>query len=102
MGRRPSPRYETVRSVFAAGLSAALVLCLSAWPEASWAQEKMVLRCGTYLVGEGALREEVLAKCGEPYSDYGDYWLYRRRNVIYRFFFDSRGTVRTVERDMRF
>ena len=72
-------------------LGVALAVGLSAWPDASWANKKM--RCGNHLVGKGSYREEVVARCGQPYSTYRYYWLYRKGKVVYRVQFNSRGTV---------
>jgi len=60
------------------------------------------IRCGVDLVSKGALREEVLAKCGQPYSSSGVYWLYKKGKTVYRVQFNSRGEVRRIKSEIRF
>ena len=72
-------------------LCAALVVGLPAWPDTSWASQKM--RCGKHLIGKGALQDIVLVRCGQPYSRYRNYWLYRKGQSVFRLRFNSRGEV---------
>ncbi len=60
------------------------------------------MRCGVHLVSKGALQEEVLAKCGQPYSASGTYWLYRQGQTVYRVQFNAVGEVRRIKAEIRF
>jgi len=81
-------------------LCAALFLFLVTSVATSWADLSM--RCGRYLVDKGTLIDEVIAKCGDPYSTYGDYWLYRQGKVVYRLHFNWQGEVRRIQSEIRF
>lgn len=60
------------------------------------------MRCGTDLVSKGAYKEEVIAKCGQPYSAREQYWLYRKNNFVYRLHFNSKDRVRLIKSEIRF
>ena len=60
------------------------------------------MRCGVHLISKGALQEEVLTKCGQPYSASGAYWLYRIGQTVYRVQFNSLGEVRRIRAEIRF
>ncbi len=83
------------RVVSAIILSLGLLLASNALADAT-------MRCGVHLVSKGALQEEVLARCGRPYSASGAYWLYRQGQTVYRVVFNSLGEVRRIKAEIRF
>jgi len=60
------------------------------------------MRCGVHLISKGAIQDEVLTKCGQPYSASGAYWLYRIGQTVYRVQFNSVGEVRRIKAEIRF
>ena len=93
--RSPS---ATARSSLSLVASIAVLVLLIGWPDASWANRKM--RCGNSLISKGAYQDEVLARCGAPYSSRGDYWLYRVRNVVFRLRFNRQGRVSWIKSEI--
>lgn len=83
--RRSGARRGVRASSLALLSVAAIAALLTIWPETSWASRTM--RCGNSLIGKGAFEDQVLARCGAPYSTRGNYWLYRVRNVVFRLYF---------------
>jgi hypothetical protein len=65
-------------------------------------QADATMRCGVHLVSVGAIQEEVLSKCGRPYSASGTYWLYRQGQMVYRVIFKPDGEVRRIKAEIRF
>ena len=60
------------------------------------------MRCGVNLISKGAYKEEVLAKCGQPYSYSDRYWLYRKNNTVYRLNFNSKNQIRRIKSEIRY
>ena len=60
------------------------------------------IRCGVHLIRKGALKDEVLARCGQPYSTSRDDWLYRRGRTVYRVRFNANGVATSVRTAIRF
>ncbi len=78
------------------------VLVIGLFGIASHALADGSMRCGVHLVSKGALQEELLAKCGQPYSASGAYWLYRKGQTVYRVQFNAVGEVRRIKAEIRF
>ena len=100
---RSSSQYPRDRFVergrFAVGIVILLIGLLGA---ASSAFADGSMRCGVHLVSKGTLQDEVLTKCGQPYSASGAYWLYRNGQTVYRVQFNAVGEVRRIKAEIRF
>lgn len=60
------------------------------------------MRCGTHVISTGQRSSpgmyEVLKRCGEPDSRYGNTWVYKKSSsVSYVLTFSSNGQIRSIE-----
>ncbi len=94
----PRRRNATARLSLSLVTGITVLVLLTGWSDASWASRKM--RCGNSLISKGAYQEQVLARCGAPYSSRGDYWLYRVRNVVFRLHFNRQGRVSWIKSEI--
>jgi hypothetical protein len=59
-------------------------------------QSAYAMRCGTHLISagrsNGISKDDVIRKCGAPYSQSGNYWIYMKGNSVYRLRFSETST----------
>ena len=59
-------------------------------------QSAYAMRCGTHLISAGRSnghsKDDVIKKCGAPYSQTGNYWIYMKGNSVYRLRFSDTST----------
>ncbi len=64
------------------------------------------IRCGTYLIYGGGGKAsssmyEVLKKCGEPESKYGNNWIYVQGSMLRIMTFNYEGRLATIESERK-
>ncbi len=80
-----------------------LLMVFALFSESAWAGS---MKCGTYLISDGSnpgpSKVQVRRKCGTPYSESGNRWVYYKGRSVYRLrFSDASGLVslkREIER----
>ena len=59
------------------------------------------MRCGTHIVSADPAnpsgKYDVLKRCGEPTTRYGDTWIYKKGSVTRSLDFSSNGQLRSIE-----
>jgi hypothetical protein len=43
---------------------------------------------------------EVEHRCGQPYDTYRDQWLYVKGDAVYRVYFNQRGELRRIQKEI--
>ena len=80
----------------------AFLTLLVLFSESVWAGS---MRCGTYLISDGKKpgpsKAEVKRKCGYPYSESGNRWIYYKGSSVYRLRFSEVSGLVSVKREIR-
>ena len=67
-------------------------------------QSVYAMRCGTHLISVGQSpghsKAEVYNKCGPPYSESGNYWIYMKKNSVYRLRFSDLSGLISMQREI--
>jgi hypothetical protein len=94
-------KHENTPGIKAAFLSAILFVAFLFCAQSASAN----MRCGTHLIQDGrspgTLQVEVLRKCGRPYSQYGNTWIYvQSGGSVYRLRFTGNGDLISITREI--
>lgn len=62
------------------------------------------MRCGSRLLSDGKVpgptMPEVLQRCGEPYLEHQNQWLYVRGDAVYRVYFNANGELSRIKHEI--
>jgi hypothetical protein len=62
------------------------------------------MRCKGRIIKDGkkpgATMAEVLHRCGQPYDEYRNQWLYVKGDAVHRVYFNERGELRRIQSEI--
>jgi hypothetical protein len=96
---RLSGLHRTISRHFVLYASLLMLMAFALFSESAWA-----MRCGTHLItagrSPGPSQIEVLQKCGEPYSQSGNRWIYVKGQSIYRLLFSEISGLVSIKQEI--
>ena len=78
-----------------------LLMIFALFSESVWAGS---MKCGTHLISDGLKpgpsKAQVKRKCGRPYLESGNYWVYYKGRSIYRLRFSEPSGLVSIKREI--
>ncbi len=78
-----------------------LLMVFALFSESAWAES---MKCGTHIISDGLKpgpsKAQVKRKCGRPYLESGNHWVYYKGRSVYRLRFSEPSGLVSIRREI--